>query len=170
MSVDANVFAPEWDADMPDLGRRAMRLADRIGSSELGATLYEIDAGGAVSPLHIHYANAELLVVLSGRPELHTSEESRELEPGAVVAFPRGPTGAHRIANRGSDPARVIVVSTMNRPEVTELVTTGALMVSATGDTRKVFAAESAQEFLPLWRAAFETDRGSGVDVVQRSS
>jgi hypothetical protein len=54
----------------------------------------------------------------------------------------------------------VIVVSTMNRPEVTELVTTGTLMVSASGDTRKVFAADSAQEFLPLWRAAFETDRG----------
>jgi uncharacterized cupin superfamily protein len=87
MSVDVNVFAPEWDVEMPDLGRRPMRLGERAGSTELGATLYEIDAGGAVSPLHIHYANAELLLVLSGWPQLYTREASRELEPGAVIAF-----------------------------------------------------------------------------------
>ena len=156
---DANLFSPVWDVDMPDLGRRVMRLAERVGSSELGASLYEIDPGGAISPLHIHYANAELLVVLSGHPQLHMNDESRMLEPGAVVAFPRGPAGAHRIANQGAEPARVIVVSTMNRPEVTELVSTGTLMVSASGETRKVFTADSAQEFLPLWRAAFEIDR-----------
>jgi len=159
MSGDANVFAPEWDVEMPDLGRRAMRLGARAGSNELGASLYEIDPGGAVSPLHIHYGNAELLVVLSGRPQLHTTAGARELEPGAVVAFPRGPAGAHRIANAGPDPARVLVVSTMHRPEVTELVSTGTLMVSASGDMRKLFTADSAREFLPLWREAFEVDR-----------
>jgi uncharacterized cupin superfamily protein len=159
VSVDANVFAPEWDVEMPDLGRRAMRLGDRVGSDEIGASLYEIDSGGAVSPMHVHHANAELLFVLSGRPRLDTGEGSRPLEPGAVVAFPRGLAGAHRIANDGPDAARVVVVSTMNRPEVTELVTTGTLMVSAAGDTRSVFAADSAQDFLSLWREAFEADR-----------
>jgi len=159
MSVDANMFAPEWDVEMPDLGRRVMRLGGRVGSSELGASLFEIDPGGAVSPMHIHHANAELLFVLSGRPRLDTREGSRELEPGAVVAFPRGLAGAHRIANDGPAAARVIVVSTMNKPEVTELVSTGTLMVSASGDTRKVFAADSAQDFLSLWREAFDVDR-----------
>lgn len=159
MGSDPNVYAPKWDVEMPDLGRRAMRVGELAGSSELGASLYEIDPGGAVSPLHVHYANAELLLVLAGRPQLHTPQGTRALEPGAVVAFPRGPDGAHRIANPGAEAARVLVVSTMRRPEVTELVTTGTLMVTVAGDTRKLFAAESAQEFLPLWRDAFETDR-----------
>ena len=44
----------------------------------------------------------------------------RELEPGEVVACPAGPRGAHRIDNRGDEPVRFLVVSTMNAPEVND--------------------------------------------------
>ena len=36
------------------------------------------------------------------------------LEPGEVVAFPRGERGAHQVLNRGDEPARFLVVSEMN--------------------------------------------------------
>jgi uncharacterized cupin superfamily protein len=156
---EPNVFAPEWDIETPELGRRVMRLGQRAGAVGIGVSLYELDSGGAVSPLHFHHANDELLLVVSGRPQLHTADGTRELAPGAVVAFARGPGGAHRIANAGGEPARVLVFSTMNLPEVTELVTTGTTMVTASPEARKTFPPGSAGEFLELWREAFEVDR-----------
>jgi uncharacterized cupin superfamily protein len=160
--TDVNVFVPQWDSELPELGQRAVRLGPKIGSVELGVSLFELDPGGAVSPLHVHHGNEELLLVLSGRALLRTPDEVRELEPGAVVAFPRGPEGAHQIANRSNEPVRLLVFSTMNLPEITELVTTGTMFVRASHDAaRRSFPAGSEQEFLALWRAAFDADRHS---------
>ncbi|MGA2006409.1 MAG: cupin domain-containing protein [Solirubrobacteraceae bacterium] len=158
--AEVNVFAPQWDSEMSDVGRRAMRLGPKIGSVELGVSLFEIDPGGAVSPIHIHHGNEELLLVLSGRVQVRAPDGTQELDPGAVVAFPRGPAGAHQIANKSEEPARLLVFSTMNVPEVTELLTTGTMFVSADHGVRRTFPPDSAQEFMALWRAAFEADRG----------
>ena len=128
--ADPNVNRPEWDVESsePPFRRRAMRLGSRAGAAEIGVTLYEIDAGGAVSPYHAHHANEELLLVLDGQPQLRTPDGSRRLQPGDTVAFPRGPLGAHRISNPGGPPARVLVFSTMNLPEVAEYPDTGTLL------------------------------------------
>jgi uncharacterized cupin superfamily protein len=127
--ADVNVFRPEWDAEGPDPFRsRIMRVGHHAAAKELGATLYELDAGGAVSPYHLHHGNEELLVVLEGRPSLRTPSGTRELEPGAVVAFPRGKEGAHRVFNPSDEPARVLILSTMNYPEVAEHVDTGTVL------------------------------------------
>ena len=56
--------------------------------------------GGAISPYHAHHGNEELLLVVSGTPGLRTPDGVRTLEPGTVVAFPRGAAGAHRVFNR----------------------------------------------------------------------
>jgi uncharacterized cupin superfamily protein len=159
--ADANVFARDWDEETPELGRRVVRLGRRAGAGALGASVYELEPGGAVSPLHLHHANEELLVVLAGRPRVSTPAGARELEPGDAVCFPRGAEGAHRIWNSGPETARVLVVSTMNVPEVTELVTTGTAMVTAARGDRRVFPPASAGEFEQLWREAFELDRGA---------
>jgi uncharacterized cupin superfamily protein len=126
---DANVFEPEWDAEGPDPFRgRIMRVGHHAGGAELGATLYELDPGGAVSPYHLHHGNEEMLVVLDGRPSLRTPAGTRELAPGSVVAFPRGKDGAHRVFNPSEERARVLIVSTMNFPEVAEHVDTGTVL------------------------------------------
>jgi uncharacterized cupin superfamily protein len=117
----ANLFEPDFDADHEREGftyRRA-KLGLQSGSKELGASLYEIPPRQATFPYHSHVANEELLIVIEGRPSLRTPAGWRELERGDVVAFPSGPEGAHQIANRSSEPARVLVVSTMLAPEVT---------------------------------------------------
>jgi uncharacterized cupin superfamily protein len=113
-----NILSPEWEAELP--GLRGRRVATEAGAEKLGATLYEIDPGGRVSPLHVHHANEELLFVLSGRPTLRTLDGERELEPGAVVAFPSGRRGAHQVLNRSGEPSRVLIASTMIYPEVVE--------------------------------------------------
>ncbi len=130
MPDEPNIHQPEWDAEMPDAPFRAkaMRAGAHAGSQELGATLYEIESGGAISPYHFHHANEELLVVLAGSPEIRTPGGRRRLAAGAVIAFPRGEGGAHAVTNPGPEPARVLLVSTMRFPDVAEHLDTGALL------------------------------------------
>ena len=74
MGGDANLNEPEWDNELLEepFRLRAMRIGQRAGARELGATLYEIEPGGAISPYHAHHGNEELLLVLAGRPRLRT--------------------------------------------------------------------------------------------------
>jgi uncharacterized cupin superfamily protein len=121
----ANVLKPEFDAerDEPPFRWRRAKLAEQAGARELGASLFEVPAGAATFPLHAHYANEELLIVLSGRPTLTGRDgESRELEPGEVVAFPAGRAGAHRLDNETGEPLRILIVSTMKAPEINEML------------------------------------------------
>jgi uncharacterized cupin superfamily protein len=123
----ANVFEPHWDEeqDRPPFSWRRARLGRQAGSDRLGASLFELPPGSSSFPLHIHYANEELLVVVSGQPVLRTLDGERQLEEGDLVAFPVGRTGAHRIDNRGEQPARVLIVSTMLAPEINEYPDSG---------------------------------------------
>lgn len=69
--------------------------------------------------------DADLLVVVAGRPTLRTLEGERELAPGEVVGFPTGRRGAHRLDNRTAEAVRVLSVSTMVAPELNEYPDSG---------------------------------------------
>ncbi len=121
----ANLFEPEFDAerDEPPFRWRRAKLAQQAGSRELGASLFEVPPGAATFPLHAHFANEELLVVLSGRPTLTgIGGNSRQLETGEIVACPAGRDGAHRLDNETAEPVRVLIVSTMKSPEINEML------------------------------------------------
>ena len=104
-------------------------MGAQAGARELGASVYELDPGVVGSPLHVHHANEELLLVLSGTPTLRSPEGTQVLSAGAVIAFPRGHAGAHSLVNRSGAPVRYLVVSTTNRPDVVEYADTGATLV-----------------------------------------
>jgi uncharacterized cupin superfamily protein len=127
-----NVFEPDWDAERdeaPFVWRRA-RLGRQAGARDLGASLFELPPGSATFPLHAHLHNEEMLVVLAGRPTLTGPDGStRELATGEVVACPAGREGAHRLDNHGSDPARILIVSTMKAPEINEMLEDGTYWV-----------------------------------------
>lgn len=118
----ANVFEPHWDEeqDRPPFSWRRARLGRQAGADQLGASLYELAPGCSSFPLHVHYANEEMLVVISGHPTLRTLDGERQLDEGELVAFPTGSGGAHRIDNRSQLPARVLLLSTMLAPEINE--------------------------------------------------
>jgi uncharacterized cupin superfamily protein len=122
-----NLFEPEWDAEVdrgPFRWRRA-RLGGQSGAEKLGASVYEIPPGAASFPLHAHYANEEMILVLDGRPTLRDHEGERELRAGEVVACPTGRRGVHRLDNRTGEPVRVLIVSTMVSPEIVEYPDSG---------------------------------------------
>jgi uncharacterized cupin superfamily protein len=139
-----NLHRPEWvERTDPPLRGRAARVGAPAGAEQLGATQYEIDPGQNGSPFHLHHANEELIVVLSGRPTLRTLEGSRELEPGDVVACPAGRAGAHQLQNRTESPVRALVVSTMIYPDAVEMLDSDKVLVIShpPGTPDRLFAA-----------------------------
>jgi uncharacterized cupin superfamily protein len=119
---------PSWEAAKYP-GRHVATVGARAGARELAANVYELEPGAVGSPLHVHHANEELLLVLAGTLSLRGPEGTQFLSAGAVVAFPRGQTGAHSLVNRSDAPVRYIVVSTTNRPDIVEYSDTGATLV-----------------------------------------
>jgi uncharacterized cupin superfamily protein len=113
----ANVFEPAFDEGQEGGPRRA-RLGWQAGTERLGISLYELPPGEGLAPYHYQHGNEEMLVVLSGSPHLRTPDGWRQVEAGEVVAFPRGPRGAHKLENRTDEPARYLMLSEMNAPDV----------------------------------------------------
>ncbi len=110
----------EFDGDDPE-GYRAglFRLGPGLGAEETGMSVYELPPGQSVCPYHYEHAEEEWLVVVAGSPTLRTTGGEEELRPGDIVFFPRGPEGAHKISNRGEEPARVLMFSSVKHPAVT---------------------------------------------------
>jgi uncharacterized cupin superfamily protein len=106
----------------------------------------------------MHHGNEELLIVLDGELELRTPEGKRAVSRGAVVGFPAGPAGAHRLRNVSDSQARYLLVSTMRMPEVAEQVDTGTILaMTATGDGW-AFPAGVDADYIALTLAAIEAD------------
>ena len=145
----ANLFDPEFDdtAEDPGFSYRRARLGRQAGAQRLGASLYDVAPGQATFPYHAHTANEEMLIVVSGRPSLRTPDGWRELAEGEVVAFPVGEEGAHLLMNRSDSPARVLVISEMNAPEVSIYPDSGKIAAAtrapgAAGKGRMLFFRE----------------------------
>ena len=107
---DDATLAP--DEQEPD-GYRApfARVGRELGAERLAASVVLLHQGQAVCPYHYEHGEEEWLVVLSGTPTVRTPRGEEVLEAGDVMAFPRGPSGAHKIANTAAEPARVLIVA-----------------------------------------------------------
>ncbi len=87
--------------------------------------MFELPPGQHSFPYHLHHANEELLIVLEGSVGVRSKDGERALERGESALFPTGEDGAHQIVNRSEQPARIIVLSTMIEPDITEFPDTG---------------------------------------------
>jgi uncharacterized cupin superfamily protein len=160
MPDETNVFEmTAWDREIGPA--RGARLGPRAGSSDLGCALYELDPGGQAVPYHIHHANEELLIVLEGELELRTPEGTRSVGTGALVGFPAGKGGAHRLRNVSDTTARYLLVSTMRFPEVAEQLDTGTILAMTGPGDGWAFPAGTDGDYMELTRAALEADPSS---------
>jgi uncharacterized cupin superfamily protein len=167
----ANIFLPEWveREDAPLRGRTA-GVGALAGAERLGATLYEIDPGQNGSPFHLHHANEELIIVLSGRPTLRTLNGSRVLAPGDVVACLAGRAGAHQLQNKTDTPVRALVVSTMIYPETAEMLDSDKILVIThpPGTSERLFGAFPRSALVD--RLAGELETPADVSDLQETS
>jgi uncharacterized cupin superfamily protein len=157
MTDDHNVFEmTAWERDLGSA--RGTRLGPGAGSHELGCSLFELDPGGQATPYHLHHGNEELLIVLAGELELRTPEGTRTVSRGAVVGFPTGSAGAHRLRNTSDAPARYVLVSTMRFPEVAEQLDTGTILAMSEPGAGWAFPAGSKGDYIQLTMNAIKAD------------
>jgi uncharacterized cupin superfamily protein len=115
-----NIYRPEFEeGERPEgfRGRRA-RIGYELGTELIGASLWEVPPGEAAYPYHFHYADEELVIVISGRPSLRTPEGIRELEMGEAIHFPLGEEGGHQILNQTDEVATFLAISSHGRPDI----------------------------------------------------
>jgi uncharacterized cupin superfamily protein len=106
------------EIDRDGFRSRLVSIRTLLGGEQLGCSVYDVPPGERLWPYHYHLGNEEWLVVVTGRPMLRVPAGERELAPGVVVAFPEGEAGAHTLANRTDESARVAIFSTLRRGSV----------------------------------------------------
>jgi uncharacterized cupin superfamily protein len=153
MSNRSNVFGDSWDREIGEPGFRVRlsRVAAPPGADLLGATVYELEPTERGMPYHVHHANEELLLVLRGAISVRTQAGEVALQEGDLMVFRRGPSGARQVINRSDAPARYLVVSTMNLPEVAEFPDTGKIYVHARAgedELEKILDSAAEREWL----------------------
>jgi uncharacterized cupin superfamily protein len=92
-------------------------IGELAGSTETSAYVYDIAPGEASCPYHYEYVE-EWLLVVAGEAAVRTPDGERAVATGQLVRFPAGAAGAHKVANRGEVPCRVLMVSARRAPAV----------------------------------------------------
>ncbi len=135
---------PEYDASDPEGYRAGMdRIGPRIGATQLGASVYELPQGQSICPYHYEYPEEEWLLILAGRVVVRTPEGEEKMGPMALVCFPQGPSGAHKVTNREAGTARVLMLST--KPQVSVAVYPDSGKVLATTPHDRLMSRRSSE-------------------------
>jgi uncharacterized cupin superfamily protein len=132
-----NLNEDEWDGteERPGWRSKDAWVGARIGSELIGGSMYELEPGDRLFPYHTHHANEEWVIVLRGQPTLRTPEGEHALQEGDVVAFPRGKGGAHQISNPTDASIRILMLSSLVRPDIVEYLDSGKVGArSVTGE------------------------------------
>lgn len=150
-----NLNGDEWDRTEDREGWRSKDawVGAHIDAELIGGSMYELEPGDKLWPYHTHHANEEWLIVLHGEPTLRAHDGEHTLREGDVVAFPRGKEGAHQVINRTEAPIRVLMLSTLLKPDIVEYL-----------DTGKVGARSVAGDRILLSRPGPELDFWEGED------
>lgn len=122
MSERPNLRAPEFTydgEDPPGYRAGAMMISQALGAKETSLRLFELRPGESLCPYHYEYVE-EWLLLLSGELDLRSPEGTERLPSGAVVCFPAGPEGAHKVTTpaEGAEPALFVMFSSQREPSV----------------------------------------------------
>jgi len=122
-----NLDGDVWDREEDRVGWRSKDawVGAHIGAELLGGSMYELEPGDRLWPYHTHHANEEWLIVLRGTPTVRTPEGEHELRERDVVCFPRGKDGLHQVRNTTDSPIRILMLSTLIRPDIVEYPDSG---------------------------------------------
>lgn len=111
MAIIRSYELAPFDASDPDDYRPNSKWAALVDRSNPGGghvdditLIFEEIAPGDRIPLHRHPVN-EVIVVVAGSPDVTLGDETRAVDPGAVVFIPAGTP--HRTSNRSDSPVRI---------------------------------------------------------------
>ena len=101
----------------------------------LSAEKQELAPGQELGPYHYDHGNETWLLVTAGHPTARYPGGEERLGPGDMVCFPAGPAGAHQVSNHGTEPARVIWLTTRHVPSVLVFPDTGMVELRVAGES-----------------------------------
>lgn len=136
--LEREVRAPLYDTS-------CARLAGGTAARKLGASIDTVAPGMRSCPYHVHHAQEEMFVILSGEGTLRVAGEMLPLRAGDIAFIPPGPEYPHQIINTSTAPLKYLSISTREMPEICEYP-----------DSKKYLAMASSEE-------------GKRFDVLQRS-
>lgn len=93
-------------------GRSSLRLGQAGGLSQFGVNLVTLEPGALSSLRHWHLNEDEFVMVLEGECVLVEDEGETPMRAGDCAAFPANTPNGHHFINRGTAPARFLVVGT----------------------------------------------------------
>jgi uncharacterized cupin superfamily protein len=106
-----------YDEEPEGYGGGYRRISPLVGAHDVNLNIAVLEPGQAVCPYHYEYEE-EWLIVLEGEVVVRTPDGEETARRGDAVCFPAGPSGAHKVTNRGEEPARVVLFSNARRPAV----------------------------------------------------
>jgi len=96
--------------DAPCKARRWKKLGDAGGLTQFGVNLVTLDPGVWSSQRHWHEHEDELVYLIEGELVLVTDAGEEVMRAGDCATFKAGVRDGHCLQNRGSKPARFLVV------------------------------------------------------------
>jgi uncharacterized cupin superfamily protein len=115
-----NVYEQQFEYDETDPpGYRAgvTRVGAAAGGKDLVIKEFEIPPGETLCPYHYEYEE-EWLLVLEGAASVRTPDGDRLAPRGALMCFPAGPAGAHKLTNTGDETVLALMWSSAREPSV----------------------------------------------------
>jgi uncharacterized cupin superfamily protein len=111
-----------WEAFRDRAGYRWTQrdLDPLIGARRLEYRQIRLPPGQSICPYHLHHVTEELFVVLEGTCTMRTDRGAWSVNSGDYIAFPPGPTGAHRFTNEGDDDCVLLALGERLDLEVAE--------------------------------------------------
>ena len=126
-----NILAPELDlaSERDGYRWRGARIGPQLGAEQIGASIYELEAGQRTYPYHFHHGTEEWVYVVAGSPLVRTPDGERTLQQGEVLCFAAGAAGAHQLTGPGT----VLIVSANCTPDAAEYPDSGKVGVRPPG-------------------------------------
>ncbi len=100
---------------------RLCQIGKSIGARKLGCRLVALPPGKAAWPLHAHFVNEELFVIIEGQGCLRLGNDRQAVRAGDVISIPPGPDTPHQIVNDSDTQLRYLCISTMEEPDIVSM-------------------------------------------------
>jgi len=107
------------------------QIGAALGAERLGCRLVVVPPGKRGWPLHSHFNNEEMFVVLSGSGTLRLGEGTQPVRGGDVIVCKAGGAETAHQLIAGEEALRYLAISTMNEPDICLYPDSGKVWLSA---------------------------------------
>ena len=137
-------------AEMPleegaEAGFRSMDalVGKHLQLTRLGCAYTEVAPGETACPYHVHHAEDEMFVILSGEGEYRFGDQLYPVKAGDVLGAPMGGADyAHQLFNTGTETLKYLAISSLADLDVQQFPDSGKFLVTSRqvpGSARKRF-------------------------------